>query len=161
MPSKLLNSEAATSLLSLPFIVRIETQNNEALGIRVLLVEDEQFVRERFRSLLSRAHCNVVEANNGAEALTLFHRGQFDLVILDFEIPFIKGDEVAVRIKRVVPCQPILMISARARFPGPDNPVDAVLGKACTPRQLWETIAALLAKAAMTVTETEAAAVAG
>ena len=111
---------------------------------RILLVEDERVVREVIGRLLARDEHTVVEANNGAEAFCLFTRGQFDLVMTDFEIPFLKGNELAARIKQLVPGQPILMITGHAKRPGPNNPVDAVLSKPVNLEQLRRAMAKLL-----------------
>src|SRR5512137_1124526 len=93
-------------------------------GKRILLVDDEPSVRESFRMLLEVDDHAVTEANNGAEAMDLFTKGQFDLVVTDFEMPVMKGDELAVRIKRLAPEQPILMITAYGKELGdPENPV--------------------------------------
>jgi CheY-like chemotaxis protein len=111
---------------------------------RILLVEDERLVREILGRMLSKDEHTVVETNNGAEAFSLFSRGRFDLVMTDLEIPFMKGNELAARIKQVAPGQPILMITGYARKPGPDNPVDAVLNKPVSPDQLRAAMAKLL-----------------
>ena len=111
---------------------------------RILLVEDQQPVRETIRLLLGEDEHTVVEANNGAEALSFFNKGQFDLVVTDFEIPFMKGGELATRIKQLVPHQPVLMISGHAKRPGPENPVDAVLDKPFDLNQLRTTVSRLL-----------------
>jgi CheY-like chemotaxis protein len=105
------------------------TGEEKILQKRILLVEDERFVRESIGQLLSVDDHTVIDANNGAEALTLFTRGKFDLVLTDFEIPFIKGNELAAKIKQLAPRQPILMITGHEKRPGLDNPVDAVLNK--------------------------------
>jgi two-component system, cell cycle sensor histidine kinase and response regulator CckA len=99
------------------------------VGKRILLVEDERMVREVLGKMLSQHEHEVVEANNGAEALALFARNPFDLVVTDFELPFMKGNELASHIKRLAPQQPILMITGYERRAGPCNPVDAVLNK--------------------------------
>jgi CheY-like chemotaxis protein len=96
---------------------------------RILLVEDERVVREMVKTLLSQVGYAVVEANNGAEALGLFARGHFDLVMTDYEMPFIKGNELAAKIRQLSPKQPILMMTGFRHEPGPNNPVDAVLDK--------------------------------
>jgi CheY-like chemotaxis protein len=118
----------------------------ESLRMRILLVEDERLVRESIGMLLSRDEHTVVEANNGAEALSLFTRGHFDLVLTDFELPFMKGNELAVRIKQLAPCQPILMITGHAKRSGPENPVDAVLNKPVNLDQLREAMAELFSE---------------
>jgi CheY-like chemotaxis protein len=113
-------------------------------GKRILLVDDELGVRESLRLLLVRDAHEVVEANNGAEAFTLFRQNRFDLVVTDFEMPFLKGNELAVRIKRIAPQQPILMLTAFGHRRAEDNPVDAVLDKPLDAVQLRELLARLL-----------------
>jgi len=111
---------------------------------RILLVEDERLVRETIRLLLGEIGFTVVEANNGAEALGLFARGQFDLVMTDYEMPFLKGNELAAKIRRLAPGQPILMITAFGHIASPDNPVDAVIGKPLNFARLRMTMEQLL-----------------
>ena len=114
-------------------------------GKRILLVENERVERETLKKLLCRDEHVVVEANNGAEAFTLFTQGQFDLVMTDFLMPFVRGDELALRIKKVSPRQPILMITGNNNFRrGPKNPVDCVLAKPFEYTQLQQEIARLL-----------------
>jgi CheY-like chemotaxis protein len=87
----------------------------------------------------------VTEANNGAEALDLFIQGQFDLVTTDFEMPGMKGNELAVRIKKLAPKQPILMITAYGKELGDsENPVDSILNKPFTLDSLRGAIAQFL-----------------
>jgi CheY-like chemotaxis protein len=112
-----------------PVTIKRSMEEDTIVRRRILLVEDESLVREFIRRLLSRDEHTVVEANNGVEAFSLFTRGQFDLVMTDFEIPFMKGNELAARIKQLAPRQPIIMITGYGKRPGPDNPVDAVLNK--------------------------------
>ena len=112
-----------------------------------MLVEDEQPVRESIRLLLVRDEHTVVEANNGAEAFALFAKGQFDLVVTDSEIPFLKGGELAVKIKQLAPRQPILMITGHQRRPSPDNSVDAILNKPFDLNQLRKAVAELVSEA--------------
>ena len=98
-------------------------------GKRILLVDDERLVRETIRLML--AHCGyiVVEANNGAEALGLFRQSRFDLVMTDYEMPFVKGNELASRIRSISPAQRILMMTGFNHRAGSDNPVDFVVNK--------------------------------
>jgi CheY-like chemotaxis protein len=81
------------------------------------------------RQLLHHDEHTVVEANNGAEALSLFAQDRFDVVLTDCFMPFIKGTELAACIRRMSPDQPILMITGYGLKSGPHNPVDAVLRK--------------------------------
>jgi CheY-like chemotaxis protein len=120
-------------------------KQNIIRGKRILLVDDEPSVREAFRMMLKFDGHSVSEANNGAEALDLFSKGQFDLVMTDFEMPVMKGNELAVRIKKLAPKQPILMITAHGKELGDsENPVDSILNKPFTMDNLREAIAKLL-----------------
>jgi len=111
---------------------------------QILVVDDETHVREALRLLLAEDNHAVVEANNGAEALGLFKKGRFDLVLTDLNMPHVMGDELAVHIRQLAPGQPILMLTAHAKRPGPDNPVNAVIRKPFGLRELRETMARLL-----------------
>ena len=114
-------------------------------GKRILLVDDEPGVRGSFRMMLEIDDHAATEANNGAEALDLFTKDQFDLVTTDFEMPVMKGNELAVRIKRLAPKQPILMITAYGKELGDsENPVDSILNKPFTLDSLRGAIAKLL-----------------
>jgi CheY-like chemotaxis protein len=102
-------------------------------GKRILLVDDEEPLRACVRMMLELDGHRVTEANNGAEALSLFTMGEFDLVITDFEMPVMDGNELAVSIKLLAPSLPILMITASERARGDiENPVDVLLNKPVT-----------------------------
>jgi len=121
-------------------------QDDVVQGKRILLVEDERAVREALRLLLCKDAHTVVEANNGAEAFALFVGSKFDLVMTDFEMPFVKGDELAIKIKRVAPQQPILMVTAFEHRPNSENPVDAVMQKPFDCGELRQKMSTLLSK---------------
>ena len=113
---------------------------------RILLVEDQQSVRQAIALLLSLDRHSVVEAANGAEALALFKPGRFDLVITDFQMPRMNGNELAAKIKLAWPPQPVLMITAYAeQLDEADSPVDALLDKPFQIADLRRTMAKLLA----------------
>jgi CheY-like chemotaxis protein len=99
-------------------------------GKRILLVDDEESLRACLRMVLELEGLQVTEASNGAEALHVFALGEFDLVITDFQMPVMTGNELAVKLKLLAPSLPILMITAsgRARREA-GNPVDALLSK--------------------------------
>ncbi len=114
-------------------------------GKRILLVDDEPNVRNALRLMLEIDDHYVTEASHGAEALDLFTRNRFDLVTTDFQMPGMKGNELALRIKHLAPHQPILMITAHEQQLGdPRNPVDAILVKPFELDSLRQAIAKLL-----------------
>jgi two-component system response regulator (stage 0 sporulation protein F) len=122
----------------------METQPELRLGKRILLVDDERAVLDTIRQLLRQDEHTVVEANNGAEALRLFTQERFDVVLTDCFMPFLKGTELAARIKLLSPDQPILMITGYGIRPGAHNPVDGVLRKPFDLRALRSALAEIL-----------------
>ena len=120
-----------TSGVEAPWVERdLSAEQVEVAGKRILIVEDEKHLRACLRMVLELEGHQVTEASNGDEALNLFNLGEFDLVITDFQMPVMQGNQLAVRIKLLAPSLPILMItaSARARREA-ENPVDALLNK--------------------------------
>lgn len=81
---------------------------------KVLVVDDEPLVCEAIGMMLDFDGFVVVAARNGEEALAMFDRDVFDLVVTDYTMPGMKGDELAREIKARVPGQPIIMITAHA-----------------------------------------------
>ena len=125
--------------------LREAAKRPKLLGKRILLVDDQRPVRDAISLLLGLDQHTVIEAANGAEALALFKPDHFDLVITDFEMPKMKGNELAERIKLICPSQPILMITAYVeRLEDADNPVDSVLNKPFQLEDLRQVIADLL-----------------
>jgi CheY-like chemotaxis protein len=72
-------------------------------GKRILLVDDEKSIRDSYQMLLEIDNHKVTMAADGAQALALFQSGKFDLVITDFEMAGMKGNELAVKIKQLSP----------------------------------------------------------
>ena len=115
-------------------------------GKRILLAEDQQPIRASLRMLLELDDHQVTEAANGAEALSLFTVGQFDIVITDFEMPVMKGNELAGSLKLLDPTLPVLMVTASERARGDvENPADALLSKPLMLRDLRCALGRLLA----------------
>jgi CheY-like chemotaxis protein len=83
---------------------------------RVLVVDDEPLVRDSIKMILDPVGYEVVIAENGPIALDLLEKNQFDLVLLDYSMPKMRGDEVAERIKEKLPDLPIIMMTAYAEM---------------------------------------------
>lgn len=112
----------------------------------VLVVEDDPSAREAINLLLRIDRYTVTEVENGREAIELVCYQPFDLVILDYALPGMQGEEVALRIMCVAPAVPILMVTAYAEMlrPGDLPGVRAVLGKPFAPDELRGAVARLL-----------------
>ena len=73
---------------------------NEVGGtMNILVVEDDQRIREGIAAFLSEFGYTILEAKDGREALSKFNK-EIHLVILDIQIPFVNGLEVLKEIRR-------------------------------------------------------------
>jgi signal transduction histidine kinase/ActR/RegA family two-component response regulator len=63
--------------------------------LRILVVDDEDYVRELLADILTREGCEVVLAGEGREALRLFDPPEFDAVFTDVGLPGMSGWELA------------------------------------------------------------------
>ena len=89
-------------------MVRRSSSNHQ----RVLVVDDQPGVCDSIRKVLLFDQYEVEAFTNGSEALVAFQRGKFDLVILDYQMPGMTGDELAAKVRTLAPHQRILMITA-------------------------------------------------
>jgi CheY-like chemotaxis protein len=83
---------------------------------RILVVDDEPFVCDAVKMMLAFDGHDVMTASDAEEALEVFDKNKFDLVITDFAMPGMKGDELAAAIKARLPGQPVVMITAYAEM---------------------------------------------
>jgi CheY-like chemotaxis protein len=79
---------------------------------RVLLVDDDPAVLDTMRRILGIDGHIAEGASGGQEALQIFREGKFDLVVLDLEMPGMRGDELALEIRKIAPEQPIVLLTA-------------------------------------------------
>lgn len=78
----------------------------------VLIVEDEDILREIEKDYFSSEGYDVLEARDGEEALVLFEQNNISLIILDIMIPGVDGWSVCRRIRKKSNC-PIIILTAR------------------------------------------------
>ena len=81
--------------------------------MKILIVEDEQRLREGLVDLLSAADHEVTAVGDGRSALEVGMADPFDLVLLDLMLPPVDGIEVCRRLRQARPTLPILMLTAR------------------------------------------------
>ena len=82
----------------------------------ILVVDDEPLVCDAVKMMLDFDGHVVETVGNAKAALALLESGKFDVVITDFEMPVMKGDELAAAIKARDPRQPVVMITAYAEM---------------------------------------------
>jgi CheY-like chemotaxis protein len=78
---------------------------------RILVVEDEQEVRELLTEILESEDHEVKSSSNGSQALQLFKNNHFDLVFTDLGMPGMTGWQVAKEIKRINGATPVSVIT--------------------------------------------------
>ena len=66
---------------------------------RILVVEDQEDNRQILRDLLGSAGYDLIEAENGEEALAAVAKHRPDLVLMDIQLPIMDGYEATRRLK--------------------------------------------------------------
>ena len=116
---------------------------------QILVVDDEPTVCKAIQMMLRYYGHDVQVANDGASALAAFEGGRFDLVITDYLMPEMKGDELVTQIKRSHPNQRIILVTAFAEdflaYGKPTGGVDFVLNKPFSLEELRGAIAEVMA----------------
>jgi YesN/AraC family two-component response regulator len=82
---------------------------------KILLVDDEAHIR-KYISLLLKQLCNptLLEASNGADAVTIYQRENPDLVLLDVNMPIMDGIQTLAKLKEVDPDCVVIMLTSLA-----------------------------------------------
>jgi CheY-like chemotaxis protein len=117
--------------------------------IRVLVVDDEPQIREFVSRVLSDAGYHVTTAGDGPGAIaTVEEHGAPDLLLTDFRMPQMDGDELAARLRQSLPSLNVLYLTgySQALF---ENRArlwegEAFLDKPCSPSELLEGVSMLL-----------------
>jgi two-component system response regulator ResD len=113
----------------------------------ILVVDDEDTVREVLRRYLEREGYRVAEAADGRQAMQVFQQTPPDLVVLDWMLPGADGLEVADELRRLKKA-PIIMLTAKGaqhdRILGLESGVDDYVVKPFSPRELVLRVAAVL-----------------
>ena len=111
----------------------------------IFYVDDNPKSRRLLAAILEDFGFTVVAASCPLEAVELARNVSFDLALLDYQMPFMSGAQLAEVIKDIVPGAPVVMISGFATVPRGDlDHVDAYHGKGTTLQELLGTIQMLL-----------------
>ncbi len=81
---------------------------------KILVVDDEEIIRDSISFVLEKEGYTVRKAENGAVALKILNEGSFDLVITDIEMPELRGPELLERISERFPQTFVIIITAYA-----------------------------------------------
>ncbi len=85
--------------------------------MRILLVEDEENIRDVVKLNLEMEDFEVVPTGNGREAIKFFHEQHFDLLILDVMLPEIDGYQICEQVRLTNLDVPIIFLTAKDSAP--------------------------------------------
>ena len=119
----------------------------------ILIVEDDMDIQELLREFLKEAGYEVMVASDGVEAMDLFAKNQYDLILLDIMLPKIDGFGVCELIRKQSQV-PIIMLTAlggeEEQIRGLDLQVDDYITKPFSVPILIRKIAAVLRRSSQT-----------
>ncbi|MFH1397903.1 MAG: response regulator [Candidatus Omnitrophota bacterium] len=81
---------------------------------KILVVDDEKSIRDFFKWLLSLSNLEVVEAENGYDAIKLAQENKFNIFFIDLRMPGIDGFETSRQIRQINPEATITIITGYA-----------------------------------------------
>jgi heterodisulfide reductase subunit A len=82
--------------------------------VKILVVDDEEIMRESLKSWLEEDGYSVAAAESGIAALDMLPAYEPNLIILDLKMPGMDGMEALKRIRQMDPKLPVIMVTAYA-----------------------------------------------
>jgi signal transduction histidine kinase len=126
-------------------------------GVHILLVDDDNAVREVTAEALRELGYRVTDVGSGGAALDLLERSRVDLMIVDLAMPGMSGAELATRVRGRHPDLPILFVTGfadRSLLAGVDEA--RIVGKPFVPNELADKARAALMRCAGATSEPHA-----
>jgi len=114
---------------------------------RILVVDDEPLILQVLETILQGGGYSVELAGGAEQALAILARSNFDVIITDFQMPGLKGDEFAMEVKARTPRQRIMMLTGMPeQVPALGQPpvIDIILRKPFRSQDLLQTVQNLL-----------------
>ena len=122
----------------------------------ILIVEDDMDIQELLREFLKEAGYEVTSASDGIEAMDMFAKNKYDLILLDIMLPKIDGFGVCELVRKQSQV-PIIMLTAlggeEEQIRGLDLQVDDYITKPFSVSILIRKIAAVLRRSSQTQEE--------
>lgn len=79
----------------------------------VVVIEDEDSIRDYIKDILSENNYSVYTAGDGAAGLELINKYQPDLAIIDLGLPSVSGESVTLEIRKKFPDMLVIILTAR------------------------------------------------
>ena len=136
IPGRVARTHAVTPFVNLPQRARTSSPT------RILVVDDEEYVRDLLRDILEKEGCEAVVADGGYQALSLFENGNFDAVFTDIGMPGMNGWELSRAVRQRNTNIPVAVITGWGEAVGSQErqaaQVDWVLAKPFETPQIVE-----------------------
>lgn len=115
--------------------------------MKILVVDDEDLIRNVIREYLIKDNYTVDEASNGEEAIEKVKNNDYNLIIMDIMMPKMDGYQACKEIKKIKDV-PFVMLSARSeeydKLIGFDLGIDDYVTKPFSPKELVARVKAIL-----------------
>jgi signal transduction histidine kinase len=136
-PAETAPEAAATTRVSAPAVPASK-------GLRVLVIEDEETIRRFLKNALSRLGHRPRITVDADEGLSAFREERFDVVMTDFGLPGMNGEEVARAVHRASPQTPVILLTGwSSQLTAEGHPLEGVtqiIGKPVTLQVLAKTL---------------------
>ena len=117
---------------------------------RILVIEDENLLRNSLAQQLTEQGYDVREASSGDDAISMLQGAEYKLIVLDLKMPYIDGFEVLKFVKGTFPKTKVVVLTAYADLTNTQKckglGADEVLGKPYDIEYLLNTIDIVLKK---------------
>lgn len=113
----------------------------------ILCVDDNEQDLSVLKFMLTTNGYRVLSATNGEEAIALFGDNQIDLVLADFAMPQMDGNQLVKKLKLLGSHVPMVLLGDPQKMDGQIHAADALLNKkACSPLELLERVKIMSAR---------------
>jgi len=93
----------------------VSENQTEFNGLKVMVIDDSNTIRRTAESLLTKAGCDVLTADNGFEALPIISANSPDILFIDIMMPRLDGYQTCALVKNNAKFKdiPIIMLSSK------------------------------------------------
>jgi CheY-like chemotaxis protein len=113
----------------------------------ILCVDDNEQELSVLKFMLETNGYRVLSALNGQDALSAFADNSVDLVLADYAMPQMNGNQLVDRLKQIASHVPMILLGDPQRMGGEIHGADALLAKKnCSPHELLERIKVMSAR---------------